>query len=164
MVLVAWFVGCLVGYQCKASVDRIWGKRLVACFVCWWATHPSLSLSFLWLVLVGSACLACLLGFGENTYSDGWIIDRKKNVTFWCVGLLEDVKSFCIPSCPQTPTKTEMGNQEDDEEPPNQPDLSSFFQPRAAPAPPGPSQELPPVLEHRLGRRPSRAAPIATAN
>ena len=115
-------------------------------------------------MLVGSACLACLLGFGENTYSDGWIIDRKKNVTFWCVGLLEDVKSFCIPSCPQTPTKTEMGNQEDDEEPPNQPDLSSFFQPRAAPAPPGPSQELPPVLEHRLGRRPSRAAPIATAN
>ena len=40
-------------------------------------------------VLVGSACLACwLLGFGENTYSDGWIMDRDKNVTFWCVGCL----------------------------------------------------------------------------
>ena len=44
-------------------------------------------------VLVGSACLACcLLGFGENTYGDGWIMDREKNVTFWCVGLL-----FCLP-------------------------------------------------------------------
>ena len=30
-------------------------------------------------VSVGSACLACwLLGFGENTYSDGWIMDRTK--------------------------------------------------------------------------------------
>ena len=33
VVLVAWFVGCLVGYQCKASIDSIWGKRLVAWFV-----------------------------------------------------------------------------------------------------------------------------------
>ena len=40
-------------------------------------------------VLVGSACLACwLLGFGENTYSDGWIMDREKNRTFWWVGCL----------------------------------------------------------------------------
>ena len=65
-----WIVGCLVGYQCKASIDSIWGKRLVAWFVCcWWATHPF----FLTLLpsvgaSVGSACLACwLLGFGEDT-------------------------------------------------------------------------------------------------
>ena len=51
VVLVAGFVGCLVGYQCKASIDSIWGKRLVAWFVCcWWATCPFILLSFLWLV------------------------------------------------------------------------------------------------------------------
>ena len=63
VVLVPWFVGCLVGYQCKASIDSIWGKRLVAWFVCcWWATHPFF---FTLLPLVGSACLACcLLGCG----------------------------------------------------------------------------------------------------
>ena len=91
VVLVAWFVGCLVGYQCKATIDSIWGKRLVAWFVCcWWATHPFfLTLLPLVVVLVGSACLTCrLLAFGEDTYSDGWIMDRGKNVTFWCVGLL----------------------------------------------------------------------------
>ena len=44
-------------------------------------------------VLVGSACLACsLLGFGESTYSAGWIMNRKKIVTFWCVGCL-----VCLP-------------------------------------------------------------------
>ena len=40
-------------------------------------------------VLVGSACLACwLLGFWESTYSDGWIMDKEKNRTFWRVGCL----------------------------------------------------------------------------
>ena len=29
-----------------------------------------------------------LLGFVENTYSDGWIMDRETNVTFWCDGCL----------------------------------------------------------------------------
>ena len=41
--------------------------------------------------LVGSACLACwLLGFGENTYSDGWIMDREKCnfLVCWLLGLL----------------------------------------------------------------------------
>ena len=33
VALVAWFVGCLVGYQYTASIDSIWGKhRLVAWF------------------------------------------------------------------------------------------------------------------------------------
>ena len=77
--------GCLVGYQCKASIDSTWGKRLVAWFVCcWWATHP-LFFTLLPLVgvLVGSACLACcLLGFGEDTFSDGWIMDREKMLLF----------------------------------------------------------------------------------
>ena len=100
VVLAAWFVGCLVGYQCKASIDSIWGKRLVAWFVCcWWATHPFfLTLLPLVVVLVGSACLTCrLLGFGEDTYSDGWIMDRGKNVTFWCVGLLAVIA--CVIQC-----------------------------------------------------------------
>ena len=40
-------------------------------------------------VLVGSACLACwLLGVWENTYSDGWIMDKEKNRIFLCVGCL----------------------------------------------------------------------------
>ena len=100
VVLVAWFVGCLVGYQCKATIDSIWGKRLVAWFVCcWWATHPFfLTLLPLVVVLVGSACLTCrLLGFGEDTYSDGWIMDRGKNVTFWCVDLLAVIA--CVIQC-----------------------------------------------------------------
>ena len=100
VVLAAWFVGCLVGYQCKASIDSIWGKRLVAWFVCcWWAAHPFfLTLLPLVVVLVGSACLTCrLLGFGEDTYSDGWIMDRGKNVTFWCVGLLAVIA--CVIQC-----------------------------------------------------------------
>ena len=95
--LVCWL---LVGYQGKASIDSIWGKRLVAWFVrCWWATHPFFfALLPLVGVLVGSACLACcLLGFGESTYSDGWIMDREKKGYFlvcWFVGLL--AVSACV--------------------------------------------------------------------
>ena len=85
VVLVAGFVGCLAGYQCKASIDSIWGTRFVAWFVCrWWATHPFFfTLGSLVGASVGSACLAgWLLGFGENTYSDGWIMDRGKKCNF----------------------------------------------------------------------------------
>ena len=108
VVLVAGFVGCLAGYQCKASIDSIWGKRLVAWFVCcWWDTHPFFfTLLPLVGVSVGSACLACwLLGFGENTYSDGWIMDRSKKCNFlvrWLLGLLAviqclmNMQLFCL--------------------------------------------------------------------
>ena len=52
-------------------------------------------------VLVGSACLACcLLGFGENTYSDGWIMDRRKKCNFlvrWLLGLLAVIA--CVIQC-----------------------------------------------------------------
>ena len=103
VVLVAGFVGCLAGYQCKASIDSIWGKRLVAWFVCcWWDTHPFFfTLLPLVGVSVGSACLACwLLGFGENTYSDGWIMDRSKKCNFlvrWLLGLLAVIA--CVIQC-----------------------------------------------------------------
>ena len=99
----------------KHRVVWFWSQGLL---VAWWATNakqvstafgenvwllglfvagglPALSFyspSFGWCVR-GSGCLACwLLGFGENTYSDGWIMDRGKNVTFWCVGCL-----VCLP-------------------------------------------------------------------
>ena len=58
---------------------------------------PFFTLLPLVVVLVGSACLNCLLGFGENTYSDGWIMDRGKSVTFWCVGLLAVIA--CLIQC-----------------------------------------------------------------
>ena len=29
VVLIAWFIGWLVGYQCKVNIDNIWGKYLV---------------------------------------------------------------------------------------------------------------------------------------
>ena len=47
-------------------------------------------------VSVGSACLACwLLGFGENTYGDGWIMDRgKKCNCLVCVSCL--IEFFCL--------------------------------------------------------------------
>ena len=70
------------------------GKRLVAWFACcWWATHPFFfTLLPLVGVLVGSACLACcLLGFGENTYSDGYFLVR------WFVGLLAVI--VCVIQC-----------------------------------------------------------------
>ena len=98
--MVCWLVA---GYQCKASIDNIWGKRFVAWFVCcWWATHPFFfTLLPLVGVLVGSACLACcLLGFGENTYSDGWIMDRRKKCNFlvrWLLGLLAVIA--CVVQC-----------------------------------------------------------------
>ena len=78
VVLVPWFVGCLVGYQCKASIDSIWGKRLVAWFVCcWWATHPFF---FTLLPLVGwfGHVVAWLVGRLVGTplmdgCMDGWM-------------------------------------------------------------------------------------------
>ena len=92
VALVAWFVGCLVGYQCKASIDSIWGKHsLVAWFAGGLLPFLFYPTSFGWCV-VGSACLACwLIGFGENTYSDGWIMDKEKNcncLVCWLRGLL----------------------------------------------------------------------------
>ena len=91
-LLVCWLLG---GLPMQSKYRQQLGKRLVGWFVCcWWATHPFFFTLFpLVGVSVGSACLACcLLGFGENTYSDGWIMDREKNVTFWRVGLL-----VCLP-------------------------------------------------------------------
>ena len=76
--------------------------RLIGLLVARWATNAkqvstahSLVATLLFIplplvgVLVGSACLACwLIGFGENTYGDEWIMDREKNRTFWWVGCL----------------------------------------------------------------------------
>ena len=54
VVLVAWFVGCLVGYQCKASIDSILGKHsLVARFAGGLVGYPPFlfySASFAWCV------------------------------------------------------------------------------------------------------------------
>ena len=94
MVLVAWFVGCLVGYQCKASIDSIWGKRLVAWFVCCWGYPPFLFYSpsfgwcvgwlgllgllfaWIWFLVVCFRCLVCWLlgGFvGLAALLLGWL-------------------------------------------------------------------------------------------
>ena len=51
-------------------------------------------------VLAGSACLASwLLGFGENTYGDGWIMDRDKYIIFarWLIGLFAMI--VCVIQC-----------------------------------------------------------------
>ena len=93
--LVTWFDGCLVGYQCKTRIDNIWGKLLVAWYICcWWAIHPFLFIILpLVGVLVGSACLAyyfldlvclvvllawprcCLVGWHFiDGYMDGWVL------------------------------------------------------------------------------------------
>ena len=83
VVLVDWFVGCLVGYQCKASIDSVWGKHSLVATLSLFIPFPLVG------VLVGSACLACWsLGFRENTYSDGWIMDRETIKTYWWVGCL----------------------------------------------------------------------------
>ena len=81
VVLVDWFVGCSVGYQCKANIDSIWGKHGLV------ATLSFLS-HFLWLVcwLVRPAWLVGCLDFGKHIH--GWIMDREKNKTFWWVGCL----------------------------------------------------------------------------
>ena len=88
VALVAWFVGCLVcwllgGLPAQSKYRQHLGKLEFGCYPFFFTPLPLVD------VLVGSACLACwLLGFGENTYSDGWIMEREKNVTFWRVGLL----------------------------------------------------------------------------
>ena len=97
VALIAGFVGFLAGYQCKTSIDSIWGKCLLAWFVCcWWATHP-----FFYIILpldgvsVGSACLICrLLGFGENICNERWIMDRGKKCNFLVCWLFDLIFLF----------------------------------------------------------------------
>ena len=85
MVLVAWFVGCLVGYQCKASIDSIWGKHSLV------ATLSFLS-HFLWLVcwLVRPAWLVGCLDLGKthtviNDHGQG---EKCNFLVRWLLGLL----------------------------------------------------------------------------
>ena len=48
---------------------------------------------------VQPAWLVVCLDLDENTYSDGWIMDREKNVTFWfgLLGLLAVIA--CVIQC-----------------------------------------------------------------
>ena len=77
-----WLLGLLVAWWATnakqvstAFGENVWLLGLFAAG----ATHPfCFTLLPLVGVLVGSACLACcLLGFGENTYRDAWIMDRE---------------------------------------------------------------------------------------
>ena len=78
--LVCWLLG---GLPTQSKYRQHLGKLEFGCYPFFFTPLPLVD------VLVGSPCLACwLLGFGENTYSDGCIMDREKNVTFWRVGLL----------------------------------------------------------------------------
>ena len=73
VVLVDWFVGCSVGYQCKASIDSICGKHSLV------ATLSFLS-HFLWLVcwLVRPAWLVGCLDLGKaHTVMNGSCTGRK---------------------------------------------------------------------------------------
>ena len=79
-----WLLGLLVAWwatNAKQVSTAFWENTawLLGLLVAWWATRPFFFTPLPLLgVLVGSACLACwLLGFGENTYSDGWIMDRE---------------------------------------------------------------------------------------
>ena len=79
---VCWLLG---GLPTQSKYQQHLGKTF-GCLVCLFLVgYPPFFLTLLPLVgvLVGSACLACcLLGFGEDTFSDGWIMDREKMLLF----------------------------------------------------------------------------------
>ena len=82
-----WLLGLLVAWRVTHAkpVSTVFGDNtiwLLGLLVAWWTLLPLVGVG--WFGLLGLS----LLGFGESTYTDGWIMDREKNVPFWCVGWL----------------------------------------------------------------------------
>ena len=98
VVWVAWFVCCFMGYQCKASIDSIWGEHsLVAwflentglcgfgCLVCWLLGGLPMQSKYRQHLGKTFGCLVCLLLVGYPPF------------LFRLVGVL--VGSACLACC-----------------------------------------------------------------